>query len=181
MKSQLFIIAVYAKISEAFHHGKHQQSICAFTILKGRYGIVQISRPGRYRRTRQLSQLASGKSNKSNMNDIPSSPTGHTYVEGEVYGDRFAEIEAMGGDPFFLVNANEEDVEYESEDRYENSPELSSFLTLGVLDSLGFVAKSESIAKEWKPTDGTGPKPMTVQEVNLDEWDGFAVEDAHFD
>ena len=105
----------------------------------------------------------------------------HTFVEGMTFADREAEILAMGGDPFFLPDEDEE----EDEDDNDTIDELSiaSSASLGNLLSLveNQTKNKEKEKKEYYATDGMGPKPEVVKESSVDEWDGWEIEDAHFD
>ena len=103
----------------------------------------------------------------------------HSYVEGEHFDVRSAEIEAMGGDPFFLTD--DESTENSDEEEIEDQPpSLSSFDAMegGILGSLGIDSLAMS---QWSTTNGMGPKPTEAQLVAVEEWDGWEVEDAHFD
>lgn len=77
----------------------------------------------------------------------------HSFVEGDVFEDRYAEIEAMGGDPFFL------DLDDDESDKKDD--------------------EGESV--EYDPTDGFGPQRKEEDEIDPDEWDGWEIEGAHFD
>ena len=84
----------------------------------------------------------------------------HSFVEGEEYEDVFDEVEALGGDPFFLGSDDDNhDLHHMSDiEKKEND---------------------ESI--EYKATDGYGPKPVKYEDIDVDEWDGREIEDAYFD
>ena len=100
---------------------------------------------------------------KHNINCNPARSTdvkmfGHSYVEGDSYEDKFAEIEAMGGDPFFL-------------DFDENDGD----------DDNKTVGDDPDEEEDYSPTAGRGPRPDRKEEVDVEEWDGWEIEDAHFD
>jgi len=67
------------------------------------------------------------------------------HVDGESFPDRNAEIEFLGGDPFFLSDEDEEDNEQSIEDEKDDVPMSSSFLSSmassggGVMDTVGNV------------------------------------------
>ena len=85
---------------------------------------------------------------------------GHSYVEGDSYEDKFAEIEAMGGDPFFLdFDENDDD---DDDDNKAVGDDLDE-------------------EEDYSPTAGRGPRPDRKEEVDVEEWDGWEIEDAHFD
>jgi hypothetical protein len=100
----------------------------------------------------------------------------HTYVEGGTYDDIFAEIEAMGGDPFFIpVDEEESQVKMS-----ERKPGMAQGITPEKLD---FGASLEKADKRFV-TDGMGPTP--VREKNVSdradpdwEWDGIVDDEAH--
>jgi hypothetical protein len=108
---------------------------------------------------------------------------GHSHVEGAVYTDRLAEVEAMGGDPFFLVSDDDDGEDYDrTPETYDEAPTLMTALSPGLVGALGLdTEKEEASVEPWKPTDGKGPKPIEVEDVAAYEWDGNAIEDAHFD
>jgi hypothetical protein len=94
---------------------------------------------------------------EDNLNDSPDSEA-----------DRLEEIEAMGGDPFFLDLPEEEDISKETAKSKESMP----------VDSI-------SLLSGRYVTDGQGPTPQIEDEkVSRDdnlEWDGTVDENAHFD
>jgi len=102
--------------------------------------------------------------NNHNINCNPARSTdvkmfGHSYVEGDSYEDNFAEIEAMGGDPFFLdFDENDDD----NDDNKAGGDDLDE-------------------EEDYSPTAGRGPRPDRKEEVDVEEWDGWEIEDAHFD
>jgi len=88
----------------------------------------------------------------------------HSYVEGSTFDNRFDEIEAMGGDPSFLDDDDENEVK------------------MAKLDLGEFNKK----ANKQSVTDGKGPTQM--QDKNMAEktdpdweWDGIVDEDAQWD
>lgn len=102
----------------------------------------------------------------------------HSYVEGEAYDDRFNEIEAMGGDPFFL------DEEDESDERNEKAEENDTSMLLQNSHLSSLIAKASSVSSSRSATDGLGPTPMQSKNTSKNddenwEWDGSVDEDAH--
>ena len=94
---------------------------------------------------------------------------GHSHVEGASYQDDFDEIEAMGGDPFFLADYKPDMTIPENMDNGEGGEDED--------DTEG----DKSSKRLWKATDGNGPKPLNVVDVPVDEWDGVEIEGAYFD
>lgn len=98
----------------------------------------------------------------NDINDRPNDPLfdNHetfSYVEGSEYENEEDELIAMGGDPSFLIEDEEDDIRLgeDNDEKYET---------------------------RWSPTDGNGPKPKPVSKVvDLDEWDGTVDESAHLD
>jgi len=95
-------------------------------------------------------------------------------VEGLDFDDKMAEIEAMGGDSFFLDDGDETpDAGFLSFDASEEGGMPPS------LDVPPSVVKSD-----WKATDGTGPCPPPVAPSVPGEkfvWDGTENENAYYD
>eukprot|EP00816_Leptocylindrus_hargravesii_P003795 CAMPEP_0196817894 /NCGR_PEP_ID=MMETSP1362-20130617/63118_1 /TAXON_ID=163516 /ORGANISM="Leptocylindrus danicus, Strain CCMP1856" /LENGTH=145 /DNA_ID=CAMNT_0042195777 /DNA_START=79 /DNA_END=516 /DNA_ORIENTATION=+ len=92
---------------------------------------------------------------------------GHSHVEGTSYQDEIDEIEAMGGDPFFLED-------------YE--PDMTIPENVDDGDDIDDETEGDELSKKvWKATDGTGPKQREWDDVSLDEWDGVEIEGAYFD
>eukprot|EP00588_Corethron_pennatum_P010905 CAMPEP_0194267534 /NCGR_PEP_ID=MMETSP0169-20130528/2017_1 /TAXON_ID=218684 /ORGANISM="Corethron pennatum, Strain L29A3" /LENGTH=146 /DNA_ID=CAMNT_0039008403 /DNA_START=57 /DNA_END=497 /DNA_ORIENTATION=- len=103
-------------------------------------------------------------------------PSGsYSYVEGLDFDDKMAEIEAMGGDSFFLDDSNE------TPDA--DSPSLDASEEGGMPPSLD--VPPSVVKSEWKPTDGTGPRPsMPVAPIvpgGKFVWDGTENENAYYD
>ena len=98
----------------------------------------------------------------------------HSYVEGASYDDRMAEIEALGGDPFFLMDEENVDSEEDSsQDQVIPSPSFMSNLANLTGDPVEEEEKRYS-------TDGKGPTPKSPKKtVSAVEWDGTVDEDAH--
>lgn len=97
--------------------------------------------------------------------------TAYTYVEGGDYEDRREEIEALGGDPFFL--------DEESEEREEVKDETFATNLETPMGGPDPTAEEERYA-----TDGKGPTPRDPQkrEAAVEDdwvWDGVVDEDAH--
>eukprot|EP00814_Leptocylindrus_danicus_P021086 CAMPEP_0116020942 /NCGR_PEP_ID=MMETSP0321-20121206/10093_1 /TAXON_ID=163516 /ORGANISM="Leptocylindrus danicus var. danicus, Strain B650" /LENGTH=146 /DNA_ID=CAMNT_0003491721 /DNA_START=79 /DNA_END=519 /DNA_ORIENTATION=- len=92
---------------------------------------------------------------------------GHSHVEGTSYQDEIDEIEAMGGDPFFLED-------------YE--PDMTIPENVDDGDDNDDETEGDELSKNvWKATDGNGPKQREWDDVSLDEWDGVEIEGAYFD
>jgi len=96
-------------------------------------------------------------------------------VEGERYDGKLEEIEAMGGDPFFMDNEVEldngkiKDIQNEKEETQDS--EFSSLLKL---------ANKASSTNGKGPTQVSKVKVDNVQERGSDwEWDGIVDEEAH--
>jgi len=88
-------------------------------------------------------------------------------VEGTSYQDEIDEIEAMGGDPFFLED-------------YE--PDMTIPENVDDGDDNDDETEGDELSKNvWKATDGNGPKQREWDDVSLDEWDGVEIEGAYFD
>ena len=62
--------------------------------------------------------VMNSKAERSSNRPPSSPPTGFSYVEGENYDNEFEEVEAMGGDPFFL-QVEQEDEEKETDPDFE--------------------------------------------------------------
>jgi len=110
---------------------------------------------------------------------IRSAGPGHSFVEGETYDDRFSEIEAMGGDPFFM-DEEEKSEEQVSDERVKmaESQDAATLLENSHLGALLAKAGARSA------TDGKGPTPKESNTVAIKEepdweWDGTVDEDAH--
>eukprot|EP00591_Stephanopyxis_turris_P005413 CAMPEP_0195525714 /NCGR_PEP_ID=MMETSP0794_2-20130614/26299_1 /TAXON_ID=515487 /ORGANISM="Stephanopyxis turris, Strain CCMP 815" /LENGTH=113 /DNA_ID=CAMNT_0040656227 /DNA_START=447 /DNA_END=788 /DNA_ORIENTATION=+ len=112
--------------------------------------------------------------------DGPGMGPRHSYVEGAVFDDRTAEIEAMGGDPAFLMDDDEDDIDMGMDE--DDEPSLASFagFSEGVMSAIG-IDDADADAVEWKATDGKGPAQLKTQEISVEEWDGTEIEDAYFD
>jgi len=97
----------------------------------------------------------------------------HSYVEGGTYSDIYAEIEAMGGDPFFI------DDEESQVKMSERKPGTAQGITPEKLD---FGASLEKADKSLA-TNGMGPTPVKKNisyKTDSDwEWDGIVDEEAH--
>eukprot|EP00567_Pseudictyota_dubia_P012531 CAMPEP_0197446566 /NCGR_PEP_ID=MMETSP1175-20131217/11491_1 /TAXON_ID=1003142 /ORGANISM="Triceratium dubium, Strain CCMP147" /LENGTH=107 /DNA_ID=CAMNT_0042977709 /DNA_START=1 /DNA_END=324 /DNA_ORIENTATION=+ len=103
-------------------------------------------------------------------------------------GDREAEVLAMGGDPFFLVDDDEE--EDDGEDKISSDGPSMSFMAMAGAINAGAGEKGKVGSKKDVvrfATDGLGPTPTRGEvppppvDEEEDDWDGWAVEDAHFD
>jgi hypothetical protein len=93
--------------------------------------------------------------------------------------DRAAELEAMGGDPFFLTDDEDEnDFEQMQNEEDEPAPSLSSEFMMAAAMMTPTSPVNRFV------TDGLGPTPRKKEEKvkRLDdgfEWDGTVDEDAH--
>lgn len=101
--------------------------------------------------------------------------TAYSYVEGGDYNDRLAEIEAMGGDPFFLDD---------KDDEMEESVEKDEPFSMNLETPMG--GPDPTAEEERYATDGKGPTRSFKEEVPKKEvveedweWDGTIDEDAH--
>jgi hypothetical protein len=109
----------------------------------------------------------------------------HSYMEGHNYDDKFAEVEAMGGDPFFLIDENEDD---DTDPTSTNGDAISSEMA-GFAPSLAFMtglaeSNPSDINLSEKVSmypDGNGPSRVPEVQIDVDTWDGWEIEDAHFD
>jgi hypothetical protein len=103
--------------------------------------------------------------------------------------DRAAELEAMGGDPFFLME-DDDDNDDEKETGNDGTDDPSSpALTAEFLMAAASLSTDSPVARF--VTDGLGPSPkMKPASATADpekredddwEWDGTINEDAHLD
>ena len=94
----------------------------------------------------------------------------YTYVEGGDYEEQRQEIEAMGGDPFFLSDGEDAGAQDET------------FMT-NLETPMGAGNPVAAGQEERYATDGKGPTPRDPRKVEaVDEeweWDGIVDEDAH--
>jgi len=101
----------------------------------------------------------------------------YSFVEGEAFDDRLAEIEAMGGDPFFMDEDGEDNNQQVKMPEDQSTPILPGN---ALLSSLIATASTRTV------TDGKGPsqtgdeKSFEIEDPNW-EWDGTVDEDAHLD
>lgn len=112
----------------------------------------------------------------------------YSFVEGEDFSGSLEEIEAMGGDPFFLLD-EENDKTRKGEaggdgDDDDMDAAASSFASLAMAVGGGITGVLDSIEERYS-TDGKGPTPKQIMEEEEDdsdwEWDGTVNEDAHMD
>mmetsp|Transcript_26433 Transcript_26433/g.72692 ORF Transcript_26433/g.72692 Transcript_26433/m.72692 type:complete len:158 (-) Transcript_26433:5504-5977(-) len=101
----------------------------------------------------------------------------HSFVEEEKYDDRFAEIEAMGGDPFFM------DEDHESDERSVKTEDHDATVLDQNSHLSSLIAKASATTSR-SATDGLGPTPRQKESASNDddkswEWDGNVDEDAH--
>jgi hypothetical protein len=98
---------------------------------------------------------------------------GHSYVEESSFDDRASEIEAMGGDPFFLTGDGEEDMTDETEQDMSLPPAFLSNPAAPCFDE-------PTGEEERYATDGKGPTPKKASiEKSFLDWDGTVDENAH--
>eukprot|EP00593_Proboscia_inermis_P000607 CAMPEP_0171299862 /NCGR_PEP_ID=MMETSP0816-20121228/8732_1 /TAXON_ID=420281 /ORGANISM="Proboscia inermis, Strain CCAP1064/1" /LENGTH=160 /DNA_ID=CAMNT_0011776015 /DNA_START=95 /DNA_END=577 /DNA_ORIENTATION=- len=84
------------------------------------------------------------------------------------YDEQLAELEDMGGDSFFLTNDDDDEDAKEIERISTQQQTVKS--STSTSSSLGFAL------------DGKGPQRMAEEEdIDVEDWDGEAVEGAHFD
>jgi hypothetical protein len=120
----------------------------------------------------------------------------HSFVEGEHFTDRSAELESLGGDPFFLDDyndaeddpADDNDESSGSEERHDQEMAAvavpSSLLAgLAMASGGGVMDEIGKVEKKWSATDGKGPAPKPPPPPLPDdwEWDGIVDENAHMD
>eukprot|EP00587_Corethron_hystrix_P011866 CAMPEP_0113298404 /NCGR_PEP_ID=MMETSP0010_2-20120614/865_1 /TAXON_ID=216773 ORGANISM="Corethron hystrix, Strain 308" /NCGR_SAMPLE_ID=MMETSP0010_2 /ASSEMBLY_ACC=CAM_ASM_000155 /LENGTH=114 /DNA_ID=CAMNT_0000151457 /DNA_START=290 /DNA_END=634 /DNA_ORIENTATION=+ /assembly_acc=CAM_ASM_000155 len=100
---------------------------------------------------------------------------GFSYVEGTDYGDRAAELEAMGGDSFFLDDEEDDNEGLEDDVVSDERNEI--------------VGTGSSLSSGWKATDGLGPqRDIDTEDLSGGSettekwvWDGVEDEGAYFD
>eukprot|EP00978_Attheya_sp_CCMP212_P036595 scaffold167398_cov46-Attheya_sp.AAC.2 len=108
----------------------------------------------------------------------------HSYMEGHNYDDKFAEVEAMGGDPFFLIDESDDDDKNTESSTSTISSEMAGFapsldFMTGLAESSpGDINLSEKVSMY---PDGNGPQRQQEVQIDVDTWDGWEIEDAHFD
>ena len=93
-----------------------------------------------------------------------------------MYDDRMSEIEAMGGDPFFLTD-DEEDGMNEEDELDTLLP--SAFSTNIAATSVRWGNPTGEEERGRFATDGKGPTPKPSREISVEEWDGTVDEEAH--
>jgi hypothetical protein len=104
----------------------------------------------------------------------------HSFVEGQDFSDRMAELEAMGGDPFFLSDGDDDD--QQSSTGKDNDIEAPSSTLMS--SAAGGVPNVVDALEDRYVTDGKGPMPNTRKEEPRGdgwEWDGIVDENAHMD
>ena len=120
------------------------------------------------------------------QNDNNNHPMMNSNVEA--FEAKMVEIEAMGGDPFFMIDDDEDDGD-ETRDGEDEEDQIASDIMAKMAlvgGSVGGVAAIlNTVPAERRATDGLGPSPQfrspkVVQDENW-EWDGFVDEDAHLD
>jgi hypothetical protein len=129
-----------------------------------------VSECQRQRRQRQQQQQRSRiilvRSNKRHEQESI-----HSYVEGSPYQNDTDEIEAMGGDPFFLED--DENV-FDSLSYEPNSWTSSSSQRLNPIEFADRIRYA---------TDGKGPTPTRYKQKAVEtydwEWDGIPDDEAH--
>ena len=105
---------------------------------------------------------------------------------------KIAEIEAMGGDPFFLSDEDEDDDSDAASGEDETENALDGMSGLSSHDQMIFMTASAEASKRFA-TDGLGPSSSRRQTDDFEkqkesdsadetwEWDGVINEDAHLD
>eukprot|EP00548_Thalassiothrix_antarctica_P000823 CAMPEP_0194147036 /NCGR_PEP_ID=MMETSP0152-20130528/22482_1 /TAXON_ID=1049557 /ORGANISM="Thalassiothrix antarctica, Strain L6-D1" /LENGTH=112 /DNA_ID=CAMNT_0038847709 /DNA_START=138 /DNA_END=476 /DNA_ORIENTATION=- len=99
----------------------------------------------------------------------------HSFVEGSDYFENaIDEVEAMGGDPFFLTD---DDTDIKKND----GDDTTTTMKFDVGSTTTNKKKEIKIEEEKRsPTDGKGPMPRAPSKfVEMDEWDGTVDEEAH--
>lgn len=107
----------------------------------------------------------------------------HSFVEGASFDSRMEEIEAMGGDPFFMIPGDDKQEDSSTEED-SNISMMASIPFSSALGSILDEATGDDDDEEPRfATDGKGPTPsrkVEPQRVNpADLWDGTVDEDAH--
>jgi hypothetical protein len=103
----------------------------------------------------------------------------HSFVEGENFSDRFAEVESMGGDSFFLTSDDSELEEVD--DTFTSNMATASGGGDDAMSAIG-----NTVEERYYATDGKGPAPSKYnvqpkEDGKKWEWDGTVDEDAHMD
>ena len=105
---------------------------------------------------------------------------------------RVAELEAIGGDPFFLSEEDEDDDSDLSSREDEDEDVLDAMAGLSSQDQIMFMSAAAETSERFA-TDGLGPSSSRRQTDNFEnqkksdaadetwEWDGTVDEDAHLD
>ena len=120
----------------------------------------------------------------SKGDDVDDSMPTHSYVEGLNFnGDQEAEILALGGDPFFLEDEDGHTSESLPPDDCEGvnavDDAVASLSFLEKIETLDIIGEGDIM--ERNPTDGLGPLEQKQVEVTQEAWDGWEIENAHFD
>ena len=110
-----------------------------------------------------------------NDGDVPTIITGHqSFVEGDEFYNRYDEIEAMGGDPWFLgLDDNDSSSSSDSDTGVDGNRNRDN--------NDKPIDNKKGETTEYKATAGNGPRPIARDEIDLNEWDGREIEDAYFD
>jgi hypothetical protein len=118
--------------------------------------------------------------NKKAKRSRPPPPTGYSFVEGDAYGSASAEVEALGGDPFFLPDDSNFTSGGAEQEMGESSPVDAAFAAAAAAvaarkDASGdaFRSGTNVAVENTEPTTTVAQQPW--------EWDGEVDEDAYFD
>jgi hypothetical protein len=155
-----------------------QGSVAAFS-------PVVSQRSSRVKRTTlAFSRLWAAREPQDDGQEMMTGPT-YSYMDGQEYADKFAELDAMGGDPFFLIDENEDDKNTAISTKGDTiSSEMAGFApSLDFMKDLaesnpGDINLSDKVAMF---PDGNGPRRQQDRQIDVDTWDGWEIEDAHFD
>jgi hypothetical protein len=108
----------------------------------------------------------------------------YPFVENDSFSDRMSEIDAMGGDPFFLSDDDKNGDAAAEEDDEILEPPSSRLASMGMFAGDGVASVLDTLEERYV-TDGKGPmpkEPESQQQRDDDwEWDGVVIEDAHMD
>jgi len=116
----------------------------------------------------------------------PSKTTNNDNDNMDTRREREAEIIAMGGDPSFLFYDDDEEedesAKEEEETKIKENVDDTTVPSTSLKDGEASVPSVATVMDEKHNfPDGKGPQPKEVEKVNVAEWDGWAIEDAHFD
>lgn len=106
---------------------------------------------------------------------------------GPPLDERAAELEVIGGDPFFLgVDDEDETIENEAANTSQDDNEIDQIPVLSAEFMMAAAFLSSNSPADRFVTDGLGPSPKSQPPKTEDktddwEWDGTVDENAHLD